>query len=62
MQCKNVHELNEVLEDMGILEHSGRDWITTEKGVDYTIYSQPVYNADAWHPNLVDEVYDHLNL
>lgn len=58
---KNVHALNLILEEMGILEKVGRDWLTTDAGMKYTIYTLPVYNADAWHPCIVDDVYDYLN-
>lgn len=57
---KSVHELNLILEEMGLQEHYGNNWLTTEAGVRYTIYSGPVYNADAWHPEIVEVVYDYV--
>ena len=50
-----------ILEEMGLQKHSGNDWVTTEEGATYTIYRGPVFNADAWHPQIVDAVYDYLN-
>lgn len=57
---KNVHELNLILEEMGILKHYANGWFTTEAGVKYTIYSGPVVNAEAWHPSIVKEVYSYI--
>lgn len=60
--CKvnSVHALNLILEEMGILEHQGNSWLTTEKGVKYTIYRGKVYDADGWHPSIVQEIYRYL--
>ncbi len=58
---KNVHALNLILEEMGILKHYGNNWLTTDEGVKYTIYREPVYDADAWHPSIVDDVYEYLS-
>ena len=57
---KSVHALNVILEGMGLQERSGRDWVTTDAGVPFTIYRGRVFNADAWHPSIVDAVYDYL--
>lgn len=57
---KNVHALNLILEEMGLLRHSGNQWITTEEAVKYTIYTSQMANVNAWHPNIVDVVYDYL--
>lgn len=57
---KSVHALNVILEEMGLQERSGRDWVTTDAGVPFTIYRGRVFNADAWHPSIVDAVYDYL--
>ena len=46
---------------MGLQFHSGNNWVTTEEGAKYTIYRGPVFDADAWHPSIVDEVYNYLN-
>jgi len=54
---KNVHALNLLLEEMGLQKHYGNNWLTTEEGAKYTIYRGPVYDADAWHPAIVDAVY-----
>ena len=57
----SVHELNLVLEKMGILFHSGKDWVTTKEGVQYTIYNGQVFNADAWHPSTIVAVMKFLD-
>jgi len=56
---KNVHELNLILEKMGILEHCGNHWLTTEFGVKYTIYRGPVFDADAFQNTLI-KIVDHF--
>ena len=56
---KNVHALNLILEEMGLLENAGRCWLTTNEGVKYTIY-QSRCDANAWHPSVIDVVYDYL--
>ena len=58
---KNVHALNLILEEMGLQKHYGNNWLTTEEGAKYTIYRGPVYDADAWHPSIVDMVSEYLN-
>lgn len=57
---KNVHELNLILEKMGILIRSEKKWLTSKGGVKYTIYSDQVFNADGWHPEIIDAVYKFL--
>ena len=57
---KGVHALNLILEKMGILIHSGDHWLTSKNGVKYTIYSSQVFDADAWHPSIVDAVLEYL--
>jgi len=57
---KSVHALNLILEEMGLQEHSGNNWVTTDAGVKYTIYRGRVFDADAWHPSIVDAVYNYL--
>lgn len=57
---KNVHALNLVLEEMGLLIHNGNIWITTTEGVPYTIYKLPC-DADAWHPSVVDVICEYLS-
>lgn len=51
---KDVHELNLILEKMGLLIKSGSHWMTTKAGVKYTIFNGPVLDAQAWHPSIVD--------
>ena len=56
---KNVHELNLILEKMGILYKNGTHWFTTKEGVKYTIYHSQC-NADVFHPIVVDLVSKYL--
>ena len=58
---KNVHELNLILEKMGLLIRSGNHWLTTKDGVKYIIYNSQVFDADAWHPSVVDAICKFLN-
>ena len=48
------------LQKMGILVHSGDHWLTSKEGVKYTIYRSQVVDADAWHPSIVDAVFEYL--
>ena len=57
---KNVHELNLILEEMGILKKSGKDWVTTNAGIKYSIYVSNSFNCNAWHPEIVDEIAKYL--
>lgn len=58
---RSVHALNLILQEMGLLEHYGNNWLTTKAGVPYTIYNSQVYDADAWHPSIVEAVAHHLD-
>lgn len=58
---RNVHELNLILEKMGIQRHSGNSWVPTEEGVKYTIYQCAVFDADLWRPTIIDAVCDYLD-
>lgn len=57
---KNVHELNLIMEKMGLLIHSGNHWLTAKEAVKHTIYNSQVFDADAWHPEVVDEIVKYL--
>lgn len=57
---KNVHELNLIMEEMGLLTHSGNHWMTNKEAVKYTIYNSQVLDADAWHPEIVEVILDYL--
>ncbi len=57
---KNVHALNLILEEMGLQERYGNHWLTTKEGAQYTIFRGPVFDADAWHPSIVDAVSKYL--
>ena len=58
---RSVHALNLILQEMGLLEHYGNNWLTTKAGVPYTIYKSQVYDADGWHPSIVEAVARHLD-
>lgn len=57
---KSVYALNLILEKMGIIIYSGYHWLTSKEGVKYTIYRSQVVDADAWHPSIVDAVFEYL--
>lgn len=57
---KNVHELNVIMEKMGLLIHYGNNWITAKDAVKYTIFNTQVYDAKAWKPVVVDLIYKFL--
>ena len=59
-EIKNVHELNVIMENMGLLIHSGNHWLTAKDAIKYTIYNSQVFDADAWHPAIVDVIYKFL--
>ncbi len=58
---KNVHELNLILEEMGLQDRAGSNWITTDAGMPFTIYNCRVQNPDMWRPTVVEAVYDYLS-
>lgn len=54
---KSVQKLNQILQEMGIIQRRGDIWLTTQKGLEHSIFSNTqVINADLWHESLVDEV------
>lgn len=57
---KNVRELNKLLQEMGILNHYANGWETTKKGLEYSIYSSQVLNADLWYEKIVDAIANYL--
>lgn len=58
---RSVHALNVIMEEMGLQVRNGRDWGTTKAGAEYTIWRGPVYNAQGWHPNVVDAIAKYLD-
>ena len=58
---KSVHKLNLVLEEMGLQKHYGNHWLTTEEGAKFTIYKGRGYDADGWHPEIIDAVCVYLD-
>ncbi len=57
---KSVHELNLIMEKMGLLIHSGNHWLTTKEAVKYTVYNSQVVDAAAWHSSVVEVIYKFL--
>lgn len=58
---RNVNELNKIMEEMGLLNHCGNGWETTDNGAKFSMWHKGVFNSDAWHPELVDEIINYLN-
>lgn len=58
---KSIHELNLILEKMGLLIHSGNHWLPSKEGVKYTPYNCQVFDANAWHPTIVNIIYKFLS-
>lgn len=53
----SVQKLNKLLEEMGILKRLGNGWMTTQKGLQFSIYStKQALNGDLWHEALVDAI------
>ena len=57
---KSVNALNKIMEAMGLLVHYGNGWGTTDKGAKFSMWHKGVFNSDAWHPELVDEIIKYL--
>ena len=53
---KSVKALNKIMEQMGLLVHYANGWGTTDKGAKFSMWHKGVFNSDAWHPELVDEI------
>lgn len=49
-RVKNVHELNLILEEMGILEKTSNGWLVTEKGGKY---SPRVFQPNSWRKEIL---------
>jgi hypothetical protein len=58
---KNVNALNKIMEKMGLLIHYGNGWATTDKGAKFSMWHKGVFNSDAWHPDLINEIIKYLN-
>ena len=57
---KSVNALNKIMEKMGLLVHYGNGWGTTERGSKFSMWHKGVLNSDAWHPELLDEIFKYL--
>jgi len=55
----NVHELNKIMEEIGVLVRSESQWLITEEAVKYTSSNSQVDEA-IWYPSVVDAIYDFL--
>ena len=53
---KSVNAFNKIMEQMGLLVHYANGWGTTDKGAKFSMWHKGVFNSDAWHPELVDEI------
>ena len=53
---KSVNALNKIMEQMGLLVHYANGWGTTDKGAKFSMWHKGVFNSDAWHSELVDEI------
>ena len=53
---KSVNALNKIMEQMGLLVHYANGWGTTDKGAKFSMWHKGVFNSDAWHLELVDEI------
>lgn len=58
---KSVNALNRIMEEMGLLNHCGNGWETTDYGARFSMWHKGVFNSDVWHPELVDEIINYLN-
>ena len=58
---KDVHALNLVMEEMGILKKDGDGWFTTDEGLEYQLGNWRERYAQAWHPTLVDAIAAYLD-
>lgn len=57
---KNVHELNKIMEEMGLLRNYSNHWTTTDKGAKFTPFINGI-DSPAWHPELIDEIVLYLD-
>lgn len=60
ISIKNVHQLNLILEEMGILKHFANGWATTDKGLKFSIYISKGLNDDLWKECIVKEIMEYL--
>lgn len=57
----SVQKLNKILNEMGLIWKCGNGWVTTKKGIKYSIYSNPgILNADLWHESIIDAIVNYL--
>ena len=55
----NVHELNKIMEEIGVLVRSESQWLITEEAVKYTSSNSQVDEA-IWCPSVVGAIHDFL--
>ena len=58
---KSVNALNNILAEMGILQKTASGWLTTDKGLEYSLGNTPCFNEIAWHATLVEAVAEYLD-
>ena len=54
---KDVHELNLIMEEMGLLICSDGKWSTTKDAEKYTRSNTQVVDEAVWSPSVVDAIY-----
>ena len=58
---KNVNALNKIMEKMGLLNHYGNSWGTTDAGAKFSMWHKNILNSNAWHPEIVEEIAKYLD-
>lgn len=59
-EVKSVHQLNLILEKMGIIKHCNNGWKTTQAGSRYSTYTYPGFDDDLWNSDLLRDVWEYL--
>lgn len=57
---KSVNALNKIMEKMGLIIRYGNGWGTTDVGTKFSVFHKGVFNCEAWHPELVEEIAKYL--
>ena len=57
---KDSHALNKIMEEMGILIHYGNGWVTSKKGVGFSIFRGPTLNCNLWREHVVEAIAAYL--
>ena len=54
---KDVHELNLIMEEMGLLICSDGKWSTTKEAEKYTSSNSQIDDEVLWRPSVIDAIY-----